>query len=249
MTTPLQPRRVSAALITPTPLDDVCNAGRNQRPKGAYHPGMFQGVRSMNNLAHVLGVPSAAIPLVIPKQSTTCAFKGGCSFPAIEGNQDRCPAHQRSWYPLANERGCDLLGPEFMRAGASQRKFRSCDCTQKTCLAAGYFPQHDAIYIPKQGRDVVMNTPGLFTTEQKQLLGTRSNNALYLYPWHFFTNHLLQSNNKWKLDLTLASWLRMSMEVLRFRFGTSLDLSSVSNLVPYPRLFASAIFYKTSKEV
>jgi hypothetical protein len=154
---------------------------------------MFQGVKSIHNLAHVLGVPSAAIALVIQKEDTPCAKKD-CKFKAIEGNGNRCPAHQRSWYPLATERGCDLLGPEFLR---SARKFRCCDCTTTSCAAAGYFPGQDAIYIPKQCRDVVLNTPGLFTTEQKQRL--QSKDKVCLYPWHFFSNHLVKSKGKWDL--------------------------------------------------
>jgi hypothetical protein len=196
MTTPLQPSR-SAVLITPTPLDDICNAGRNQRPKGNYQIGMFQGVKTTHNLAHVLGVPSAAIACVIPKKNTPCVNKGGCKFNAIEGNGNRCPAHQRSWYPLANERGCDLLGSDFMRASG---KFRSCDCTSTFCSAAGYFPNQDAIYVPQQARDVMLGTPGLFSKDRKQLLETRKTKQLYLYPWHFFPTHLVKSKGKWELD-------------------------------------------------
>jgi hypothetical protein len=147
MTTSLQACR-SAALITPTPLDDICNAGRNVRPTGSCQIGMFQGLKTINNLAHVLGVPSAAISCVIPQENTPCASKG-CMFDAIKGNSGRCPANQRSWYSLANERGCDLLGSEFMRAAGP---FRSCDCSQIFCSAAGYFPGQDAICIHKQGR-------------------------------------------------------------------------------------------------
>jgi hypothetical protein len=107
---------------------------------------MFKDVSSINDFARVLGVPTAAVSLIVPRDGVTCR-SNGCTFQAIEGNNDYCPAHQRSWYPLAGDRGCDLLGPAFMRFSHKGRH-RQCDCTSTTCKAAGYFPGQDALYIP-----------------------------------------------------------------------------------------------------
>ena len=95
MTTPRDSRR-SAARITPLPTDDICIAGCSERPKGNYEVGMFQAVRSANDIARVLGVPSAAIACVKPLPDTQCISKG-CKFDAICGNFNRCPAHQMYW--------------------------------------------------------------------------------------------------------------------------------------------------------
>jgi len=206
------------------PTDDICLAGQDVRPKGCYEIGMFQGVKSVNNLAHVLGVPSAAIACVKPLPNTPCTTKG-CKFDAIDGNYTRCPAHRRNWYPLSNARGCDLLGPEFLRF-SNKSRFRSCDCSLTSCSAAGYFPG-DAIYIHNVGRNVVLSTPGLFSTERKKLLEQRKSKCLYLYPWHFFTDHLTVQNGKWNLKFSKKASKKASVVYK--------DLEGVSYSFPPPR--------------
>jgi hypothetical protein len=172
--------------------DDV---GRSIRPKGGYQPGIFQHVESVSDFARVLGVPVDSIKLIVQKKDVKCK-SSDCPFDAIEGNGDRCPAHQRSWYPLRGERGSDLLGPEFMRFNG---KFRLCDCSQDACRSAGYFPNQDPIAVSVEGREVVMKTPGLFNNAQKAILDERTAKTIYLHPWHFFPEHRLLSNGKWKL--------------------------------------------------
>ena len=142
---------------------------------------MFQGVRSPEDFAAVLGVPDDAIALVIQKDNL-CRAKN-CRFNAIESKRGFCPAHQRSWYPLENSRGCDLYGPEFMR---NNGKFRVYDCSAKSCLSAGYFPSQDVIYIPTAGHEMVLNTPNLVSADMKKKLREKNfKSGIYLYPWHF----------------------------------------------------------------
>jgi hypothetical protein len=52
---------------------------------------MFGEVSSITDFACVLGIPTAAVSLIVPKDNVTCRSKG-CTFQAIEGNNDYCPA-------------------------------------------------------------------------------------------------------------------------------------------------------------
>ena len=175
---------------TPDPLDHsppLCHptAGVCSRAKGYYEKGMFDGVRSVEDFAAKLQVPVKAIPLVVPKD-TPCRSKG-CPHNAINGNGDHCPCHQRTWYPLKNQRGGDLWGNEFLRS-SSTGGLRTCDCNVPSCKAAGYFPGQGAIYIPSQGIEACINTPNLLAPSKKEKLHAKKG-PLYLYPWHFFPEH------------------------------------------------------------
>ena len=160
-------------------------------------PGLFLGVTTAKDFAKALCVPCAAIPLVVPVVDKMCR-KDGCPFVAIEGNDLHCCAHQKSWYPLTGQRGCSLLGPEFMRFGRNVGN--PCDCSTPQCIEAGYSPNQGAMYISESGRDVVMNTPGLFSKDQLQKLEKRKQKFLRLNPWHFFPEHRILVEGKWKLD-------------------------------------------------
>mmetsp|Transcript_29333 Transcript_29333/g.61840 ORF Transcript_29333/g.61840 Transcript_29333/m.61840 type:complete len:425 (+) Transcript_29333:99-1373(+) len=177
----------------PTPYDPN-ETGRVTRPRGHYSPGMFAGVKSVEDFAAVLRVPLKAIPLVVPKDKP-CRSKG-CPHNAIEGNSNYCPAHQRSWYPLRHTRGGHLFGPEFLRFNG---KFRSCSCDLPSCKSAGYFPGQDALYIPSTGVETVLNTPNLFSPEKKQKL--REKKFVYLYAWHFLPDHRIKDyEGLWELN-------------------------------------------------
>ena len=67
-----------APSVSPTPNDTLRG---HSHSKGAYIPGMFKGVQSCDDLAFVLGVPAAAIPLIAP-HDRPCRTKG-CPFNAI----------------------------------------------------------------------------------------------------------------------------------------------------------------------
>ena len=88
--------------------------GHSERTVGGYSYGMFADVTSVEGFAEVLGVPFKSIPLIIP--TDRCCRVANCPFDAVEGNQDKCPAHSQSWYPLETARGGLLLGPEFLRS-------------------------------------------------------------------------------------------------------------------------------------
>ena len=92
--------------VSPTPPNDlaVCAA----HPKGGYIPGMFGDVDSVEDFAFVVGVPVAAIPLIIP--TDVLCRSTSFSHNAIEGNVGYCPAHRRSWYPLIKDGGGNLHG-------------------------------------------------------------------------------------------------------------------------------------------
>lgn len=190
---PTRPAR-SAVITPPTAaLDDALL--RSKRPKGGYEPGMFLNATSISEFANALCVPTAAIPLIVPTDKT--CRKDGCLFMAIEGNHNYCCAHERSWYPLTGQRGCDLLGPEFMRFSHPTGKL--CDCSNPKCMTAGYFPNQEPIYIAASGRQVVMNTPRLFSKERLKELENRPKKDLRLNAWHFFPAHRELINGKWKL--------------------------------------------------
>lgn len=178
-------------------MSDVSEAGRDAYPKGGYVPGMFADVKSVDDFAALLGVPRDSIALVTPKMQP--CKSDGCPFNAIARNGDRCPAHQRSWYPLSDHRGGDLLGPEFLRPLGTPRH-RTCDCNQQACLSTGYFLSQDALYIPKSGFLTASKSPGLLDDAQKAKIKDNSLNKLYLYAWHFFPWDLERgSDGKWSL--------------------------------------------------
>ena len=167
-----------------------------------YTQGMFCGVTSTAEFANVLGVPVESIPYINPTFDR-CKSKG-CPFNSIFGNGSHCPCHQRSWYPLKNEKGGDLRGPEF---GRTEQYHHSCDCVNKSCKKGGYFPGQDPIYIPIEMHNMVARTPNLLSSKKINAIlhGGKGNNnkkkdICRLYPWHFFPNHLEKDeNNKWKL--------------------------------------------------
>ena len=168
--------------------------GRGNHPKGGYTPGMFGAVESADDFASVLGVPTTSIPLVKRKR-IKCKSKD-CPFDAILANDGHCPAHERSWYPLKNERGGLLLGPEFLR-----NSHRCCDCNLPQCKSAGYFPGQGALYTKREGRNTIINTPQLFSREKKQAFVDNPDKPVYLYPWHFFHRHRARgTNGEWKLE-------------------------------------------------
>ena len=190
----LRPRNKS---VTP---DQDATTSRKQRPSGVYEPGMFCHVTSVCDFAQALRVPVSAISLIVVKERVSCKAAGGCPFKAIKGNYDRCPAHGRNWYPLETDRGCDMIAPEFMRFSFDGRH-RSCDCSQTTCRAAGYFPGQDALFVKGKGREVVLATPNLFDTAKRREFEENKQKKLYLYPWHFFANDLRRNKTTGLLEL------------------------------------------------
>jgi len=166
------------------PMSAAEEPGRTSRTRGGYVPGMFRGIESVDAFADILRVPRKAIPLIVPL-SLPCRSRG-CPFNAILGNGNHCPAHQRFWYPLIRKRGLDLLGPKFLR---SRGHFRGCDCRHAACHEGGYFPDQDAFSIPKPGRETVLATPGLFTSEKETKFRKNPKAKIFLYHWHFFSLH------------------------------------------------------------
>jgi len=171
-------------------MKDAEEPGHDQHPKGGYTKGMFSGVHTPDDFADTIGVPRKAIRLVRP-QNDRCKSRG-CLFNAISNNGGHCPAHQRSWYPLSNGRGGNLHGPDFLRPQTNGH--RACDCDQKACFSAGYFPSREgAIHIPAAGLETVRSTPNLLSSEAKE------KPSLCLYPWHFFKEHREIKDGTWKL--------------------------------------------------
>ena len=198
MTTPNRhTARISPApSVSPVPPDGDSEVGRARYTKGGYTPGMFNDVDSVDCFAKILGVPVPAIALIVPRD-TPCKANG-CPHDAIEGNCGYCPAHRRAWYPLLNQRGEDLLGPEFLSFAG---KYRVCDCSQKSCISAGYFPHQDALYIPVTGHKTVLNTPNLLSAATKNKINEKKKSWIRLYPWHFFPEHRArEEGGKWKLN-------------------------------------------------
>ena len=159
--------------------------GRRKYPTGGYTVGMFRDVTSVGEFAATLGVPIKSIALIEPTNHL-CTHKG-CKFNAIKRNHDFCPAHRRGWFALLNHRGEALNGPEFLR----QDGVRDCSCNEATCSSAGYYPgrQH-ALYICTSGLETVANAPGLLDEEKVSTIRNGGKPKIYLYPWHFFPEHL-----------------------------------------------------------
>ena len=149
---------------TVSPLPGSSDTSR--RVKGGYTPGMFQCVKSIEDFAVVLCVPVKTILLITIKNKTPCRLSW-CPFGAILGNDDHCLAHQQSWYPLKNEKGSNLQGPEFLR---SNGKFRGCDCNQPACISSGYFPSQDSFCIPIAWHSIAISTSNLLPTKKKDKL-------------------------------------------------------------------------------
>jgi len=170
--------------------DNEC--GRKKHPVNCtYTTGMFANIKTTDEFAILLGVPKKSIPLVVPTNKHCKSH--GCPFNAIRRNGGHCPAHERRWYPLLDDRGGGLFGPEFLHDLSSTR-YIDCSCSDLVCKSAGYFPNQSAIYIPKDGNDIVKNTPNLLSNETKQ------KDKLHIYPWHFFPEHLIKDKNgRWKL--------------------------------------------------
>lgn len=171
--------------------------GRAAYSKGGYTPGDFSDVDSVEAFARKLRVPAKSIALVRPLNDP-CKSKD-CPFNAVLGNSGYCPAHRRTWYPLKHSRGGLLSGPEFVREKGSKR-FRTCDCEADTCFLAGYFPSQDALYIPKDGIDTVLDTPGIMSEQKRQKIKDGEIKKVHLYPWHFFPDALEQDEHGlWQL--------------------------------------------------
>ena len=168
--------------------------GRVSRTTGHYDPGMLAGVNSVEEFAHTLKVPEQSIALIIPTNDN-CKIEE-CPFNAIANNEGCCPLHKRTWYPLLTQRGNKLLGPEFLRGTSG--KLRVCDCKQKACKAAGYFPNQGALYISSSGHETLLSQTGLLSKKAKEKV--KKKKKVYLYPWHFFPQHLEKGKDgKWKL--------------------------------------------------
>ena len=158
----------------PSSLQNACSKaivrGRSVRTLGSYSQGMFHGVMSVEAFADVLGVPVKAIPLIVPTNRRCRA--ANYLFDAVEGNEVRCPAHSRSWYPLENSRGGVLLGPEFLRFNI-KRSHRDCDCSSASCRSAGYFPGQGALNVPNAGHETIFSTPGLLSNAKNSTSSPR----------------------------------------------------------------------------
>ncbi|KAL7534641.1 hypothetical protein ACHAXR_006013 [Thalassiosira sp. AJA248-18] len=186
MTTPNRRSRTpQVPLVSPTP-DSISSAGRAEYPRGYYFPGMFKDVDSVDAFANILGVPAAAIPLIIPTD-TPCKSKD-CPHNAIMGNGNHCPAHRRSWYPLLKDLGSDLVAPEFLR-WHMKKKFRGCDCSNSSCYSTGYFPNQEPFYISTTGFPTLLKTPNLLSSEKKKEIREGKIKQVRLYPWQFFGDH------------------------------------------------------------
>ncbi len=179
-------------------VDEEAEPGLVVRTKvrEVYKRGMFQGVDSVDKFAALLGVPKKSIPLVQPID-IPCKSKD-CQFIAIARNGGHCPYHERSWYPLANQKGSRMLGPEFLRYDEHPG---NCDCKHLACREAGYFPLQDPLYIPAAGRDVMLQPAGLLSESAKKRLQKNKEAAkLHLNPWHFFPEHReKQDDGTWRL--------------------------------------------------
>ena len=80
MATPSRSRSGAAhriSSVSPTPNDSVV-LGRAAHPRGGYSPGMIRDVESVENFAFVLGVPVAAILLIVPRD-VRCRSKSASS--------------------------------------------------------------------------------------------------------------------------------------------------------------------------
>ncbi|EJK70652.1 hypothetical protein THAOC_07969, partial [Thalassiosira oceanica] len=73
------------------------------------------------------------------------------------------------------------------------------------CLSQGYFPtRQGAIRIPPEGREACIRSPQMFSSERKKELLSNEKKEIFLYPWHFFKDHLKctgeGTEQKWSLD-------------------------------------------------
>ena len=194
-----------ARSVSPVPgsvRSQAVDRGRSVRTLGSYSQGMFHGVMSVEAFADVLGVPVKAIPLIVPTNRR--CWTTNCPFDVVEGNQVRCPAHSRSWYPLENSRGGLLLGPEFLRLNV-QRSHRDCDCNSASCRSAGYFPGQGALNVPSSGHETIFSTPGLLSNAKKQHILAKKGRKISLYPWHFLPEHRTKVNGTWQLIYSKSS--------------------------------------------
>ena len=139
---------------------------------------MFTGINIVDKFAATLSVsvPHKTIALIVPTDDG-CRSED-CPLNAVKGNYGFCPAHQRTWYPPANERGGDWHGPEFLRSISGH--FRVCDCDAVSCKSAGYFPMQGTLYVPVAGRETAINTPNLLSGDKNQELRKNKNKKLYL---------------------------------------------------------------------
>ena len=150
----------------------------SQKAKG-YDPGMFDDVMNVEDFAKKLGVNENTIPLVTPLPEL-CKSKE-CPFNAIVANNGFCPVHCKCWYPKEGDRGTMMHGPQFLRS--RNQKFRACSCSYKPCMAAGYFPSHNALYIPLSMREELMSNGRLFSEEKLKEYAANPKKNMSLYPW------------------------------------------------------------------
>ena len=54
--------------------------------------------------------------------------------------------------------------------------------------------------IPKPARDVILRTGRLFSEAKLKKFTANPDERIFLYPWHFFRNHLIVKDNNWMLD-------------------------------------------------
>ena len=81
------------------------------RTKGWYDSGMFVGINTVDEFAAMLSVPQKTIALIAPTNDK-CRSED-FPFNAVMGTYGFCTAHQRMWYPPANERGGDWYRLDF----------------------------------------------------------------------------------------------------------------------------------------
>ncbi len=142
---PSCPRGNHPRALSASPSPGAVNSGHLHCPRGSYVPRMFHAVQLCDDFASILGVPTAAVPLIVPRDCP-CRSKG-CPLNAIEGNGGYCPAHKRVWYPLIGECGKSLHGPEFLRQNG---KFCMCDCSQNDALLQATSPTRTPCMFPLQ---------------------------------------------------------------------------------------------------
>ena len=170
---------------------------KKKSEKGSnWDPGMFDHVMNVEDFAAELGVNENTIPLITPL-TELCKSKE-CPFNAIVANRGFCPVHCKWWYPKEGDRGTRMHGPEFLYSRNQNR--RGCSCSYKPCMDAGYFPSHDALYIPLAMRKELLSTGRLFSAEKLKEYAENPKKNMSLYPWHFLREHLTFDNGNWKLD-------------------------------------------------
>ena len=185
-------------MSTKTPKKTAEQTGSNsaEQTGSNYDAGMFDHVMDVEDFAAELGVNKNTIPLITPL-TELCKSKG-CPFNAIVANKGFCPVHCKWWYPKEGDRGTKMHGPEFLYSRNQNR--RGCSCSYKPCMEAGYFPSHDALYIPFAMRNELLSTGRIFSEEKLKEYKDKPKKNMFLYPWHFLPNHLIFENGRWKLD-------------------------------------------------